>query len=78
MRKVVKLRVLEFRQLLYNLDSYTRKLLNYKQHLPSALRDVLELCALKRNFKDCTFRTLFTIYNSLPSENLKRIIKNII
>lgn len=78
MRKVVKLRLLEARQLLYNLDSYTKKFLNYKQHLPSALKDVLELCAFKRNFKDCTFRTLFTIYNSLPSENLKRIIKDII
>jgi hypothetical protein len=78
MRNVVKLRLLEAKQVLYNLDGSTKKLLNYKEHSPSALKDVLELCAIKHNFKDCTFRTLFAIYSGLPSENLKRSIRGII
>jgi glycosyltransferase involved in cell wall biosynthesis len=76
-RKVVKARLLEARYILYNSPHDIKKVLNYNQHLPSILKNILELCKIKRNFSECINLLSITLYNSLPSETLKRIIRRV-
>ena len=77
-RKVVKARLLEAKYILYNSPHDIKKILNYNQHLPSILKNILELCKIKRNFTECMNLLSITLYNSLPSEALKRIIRSVV
>ncbi|MEJ2779353.1 glycosyltransferase family 2 protein [Stygiolobus sp. CP850M] len=76
-RNVVKLRLLEARYLLYNSPKDIKGYLKFDEHLINVLKDILELCRLRHSFKECKFILLFTLYNSLPSETLKRIIRSV-
>lgn len=77
-RKVVKARLLEAKYILYNSPHDIKKILNYNQHLPSILKNILELCKIKHNFTECMNLLSITLYNSLPSEALKRIIRSVV
>jgi len=64
-RNVVKLKLLEARYLLYNSPKDIKRYLKFDEHLINVLKDILELCKIKHNLKECISLLSLILYNRL-------------
>jgi len=77
-RNVIKMRLLSAKITLYNSPEEIKKKLGYEQNVLSVIKDLSELYLLTQDLHAYLSALPFSIYNSIPSKQMKMLIERIV